>query len=312
MTEQQQRPSSPQEEDLEYIRLPDNFRPAPSAVICGRGRGYYSCPGNVTFREIVQRNVPHYLSQKTKSAKTAVLRDIVEQTKYQNGPNSTPVKFVKQMGCGEWYELSDLTARDKVGNAMREAISAHNKAQREVNNAAVVAAFAPSSSAPPVMTKTSSSRRSTTPPSSKKTATSRSSKRSSYVRQEREQDTRIRSMNTMSSTDMMMVEPILSSSLHMEMPSSSSSNYHRNSSMLSSSQASRNHHHASNHVFGRKVELLSTSQEFFGDHSLMSLSTAFTESMLETASDDAFNWNMEGGSTEFFTKNAMTASASSY
>jgi len=72
---------------------------------------------------VVQDHLNLYLEQRSKVAKTAVLSDIVDYI-HQQQPQT---KFVKQLGCGKWFQLSEALARDKVGNAMREAMSARNK-----------------------------------------------------------------------------------------------------------------------------------------------------------------------------------------
>ena len=107
----------------EYLPLPPGYQPSKQDVVCGRGRGYYNCAGNVRFRNLVKSHVELYASQTTKLEKTAVLEEIVKQVKQQSGQS----RFVKQiMPGGEWCELGDVATREKVGNAMREALSARN------------------------------------------------------------------------------------------------------------------------------------------------------------------------------------------
>ena len=115
----------------DYLPLPDGFEPRKHDVVCGRGRGYYNCAGNVRFRTVVKQHVDLYTQQTTKPQKTAVLELIAKQVQQNNGNGES--KFVKQLPNGTWCELGDVATREKVGNAMREALSARNTAKVTTN-----------------------------------------------------------------------------------------------------------------------------------------------------------------------------------
>lgn len=102
--------------------LPHKYEAGPNDVVCGRGKGSYNRPGNKKFRALVQEYVPRYVNARTKLDKSMVLSAIVEKVREENGG-----RFIKQRKGGEWYEIGDEQAREKVGHAIREAIAAGEK-----------------------------------------------------------------------------------------------------------------------------------------------------------------------------------------
>ena len=102
--------------------LPHKYEAGPNDVVCGRGKGSYNRPGNKKFRALVQEYVPRYVNARTKLDKSMVLSAIVEKVREENGG-----RFIKQRKGGEWHEIGDEQAREKVGHAIREAIAAGEK-----------------------------------------------------------------------------------------------------------------------------------------------------------------------------------------
>ena len=103
------------------IPLPIDYKPLKQDVVCGRGRGFYKCAGNVRFRNFVKQHVESYISQETKAGKMALMEWIVQQAKEQLG-----CRFIKPMPDGTWCELNGVAAREKVRGALREALSQRN------------------------------------------------------------------------------------------------------------------------------------------------------------------------------------------
>ena len=97
------------------------LEPTDQDVTCGRGKGSYNRPGNRRFRDIVHRNMPSYLSCSSKLDKTIILNTIIAEVQLYGG------RFLKHTKKEGWFEISDEQAREKVGHAMREAISSANK-----------------------------------------------------------------------------------------------------------------------------------------------------------------------------------------
>jgi hypothetical protein len=103
----------------EPATLLDSFQPSELDVICGRGKGCYDQAGNIRMRDICKANISKYLAAKTKLDKSLVISDIVEQV--QNNGTARFVKLDKDLG---WVVISDEKAREKVGHALREALTA--------------------------------------------------------------------------------------------------------------------------------------------------------------------------------------------
>ena len=85
-------------------------------ICCGRGKGYFGHPGNKVFQESVRDNLYLYNDAESKSAKSAVVADIVKDL-YDKG-----VRFIKKDvdAGGKWYVLSKSTAHEKTGHAIRD------------------------------------------------------------------------------------------------------------------------------------------------------------------------------------------------
>lgn len=102
-------------------QLTETCSPSCFDVICGRGKGSYNRPGNKRFRSIVASYVERYLASKTKDDKSMILALIIERIHEQNNRNAHFLKYDSE--CMVWRKMSTEEAREKVGHAMREAIS---------------------------------------------------------------------------------------------------------------------------------------------------------------------------------------------
>jgi methyltransferase-like protein len=110
--------------------LPQGFQPSEYDVVCGRGRGFYRKSGNKRFRAIVLTHIEEYRRMKTKIDKTSTVSQVIDHVLSQNDGN---VRFVKQIDSKMWEELGHDQIRDKVGHAIREALSSQNKGKNSTN-----------------------------------------------------------------------------------------------------------------------------------------------------------------------------------
>ena len=101
--------------------LGPSYVPRPHDVKCGRGKGSYNRPGNIQFRNLIERFRAPYLTKRTTVEKTALLNQIVDE--YQDAYGG---RFIKKE-AGQWVELSREEVRAKVGHAMRQVIHAFDK-----------------------------------------------------------------------------------------------------------------------------------------------------------------------------------------
>lgn len=104
----------------EYAPLPDNYQPTDYDIVCGRGKGSYNKPGNRRFRAMVKAHIGDYLLARSRLDKSAVLSTIMDRVRSQNDGQ---VRFVSLDENGQWMEISDEQAREKVGHTMREALT---------------------------------------------------------------------------------------------------------------------------------------------------------------------------------------------
>jgi len=104
----------------EPIQLPDSYQPSDYDVVNGRGKGAYMRPGNKRFRAIVSQYVADYVAAKTKFDKSSVMLMVIDRVKEQDNGKAKFVTCKK----GQWYEITDEKAREKVGHCLRETLAA--------------------------------------------------------------------------------------------------------------------------------------------------------------------------------------------
>jgi hypothetical protein len=93
--------------------LPSDFIPGACDVICGRGRMVNDHPGNAAFRELTEKVANRYHAVDSKLEKSTIISRIVQLVKAESSPAGGG--FVKLEKDGQWYEVGDLYAREKVG-----------------------------------------------------------------------------------------------------------------------------------------------------------------------------------------------------
>jgi len=93
------------------------FNPGPTDVICARGGAAYSHSGNCRFRAIIEMNAKGYSEAESKTHKSTIVSTIVASIRDVN-PRG---RFVKKEG-GEWHEVGEGVAREKVGQSLRDSL----------------------------------------------------------------------------------------------------------------------------------------------------------------------------------------------
>jgi len=109
--------------------FPQDFVPSPKDVILGRGKGTFAHTGNRRFRLIIAMNLKKYVDAKTKADKSIIVASIVDRVREGSPINGGFVK--KDVKTGRWMSIDEAVARDKVGHAMRDAVSASKQAMKE-------------------------------------------------------------------------------------------------------------------------------------------------------------------------------------
>jgi hypothetical protein len=96
-------------------QLGADFKPSDYSVICGRGKDSYNHTGNRCFRILASVFVERYSRADSKTAKAALVLNIVSMIRHAGG------HFCK---CekGTWYEVGDRCAREKVSAYFRDML----------------------------------------------------------------------------------------------------------------------------------------------------------------------------------------------
>lgn len=96
----------------------------PYDILCGRSKNAYHNIGNKRFRVIISWNFERYISSTTRTEKTAIVLSIVNTLK-----NDIGGRFLKEQD-NQYVEISQKEAREKVGHALRDMVSAQRRTQK--------------------------------------------------------------------------------------------------------------------------------------------------------------------------------------
>ena len=106
----------------EPMSLGSNYEPGPYDVICARGNEAWNHPGNRYFRSLIEEAHPRYLKATSKPERSIIVSQVVESVRRKG---TGFVKYEKGFGDnkddGQWIEIGDHLAREKVGHQFRNA-----------------------------------------------------------------------------------------------------------------------------------------------------------------------------------------------
>jgi hypothetical protein len=98
--------------------LPPDFQPSNYSIICGNKRKYFNSVGNRRFRILVKMYIQQYLDAPGKLEKSFIVTKVMNIIR-----EAQPVgAFVSLEKDGRWYEVSERTAREKVGSFFRDCL----------------------------------------------------------------------------------------------------------------------------------------------------------------------------------------------
>lgn len=90
-----------------------DYQPNSTDIICGRGNAVKLHSGNIRFLQIVNDHLKKYSIASSKLERSMIVSDVVELC-----------HFIKKIG-GVWHTCDDQTAREKVGQRLRDLL--HSK-----------------------------------------------------------------------------------------------------------------------------------------------------------------------------------------
>ena len=88
--------------------------PSDMDVLCGRDRNFAKHPGNLLYRQLVERQASAYALALTKPAKMKITKSIVHTMQTQHGS-----RFLRRTEASVWETLTNIQARDKTSHALR-------------------------------------------------------------------------------------------------------------------------------------------------------------------------------------------------
>ncbi|KAI2490311.1 hypothetical protein MHU86_24275 [Fragilaria crotonensis] len=96
----------------------EGFAPGKYDVLCNRSRHAFNHVGNRRFRVIVENHAPGFAALRTKAERSLMIQSILGIIKAAQG------KFVEKNKDGTWDEVGLVKRKEKVGHALRAAITA--------------------------------------------------------------------------------------------------------------------------------------------------------------------------------------------
>lgn len=99
-----------------------DFEPGPYDVICARGKQVWDHVGNRRFRLLIDLSIDRYMKARTRMDKSIMVFGLVDMIRQASLTGGGFVRRIKCNGKMNWCEVGDITARDKVGHAIRDAI----------------------------------------------------------------------------------------------------------------------------------------------------------------------------------------------
>lgn len=107
--------------DNNISMLPSDFEPEETDVICQRGKDSFDHVGNKLFRELIEKHISSYLEAGSRHEKSTIVSKIYDHIRHNARKPSTG--FVrKDLLTRRWFVVNEKEARDKVGQALRDAI----------------------------------------------------------------------------------------------------------------------------------------------------------------------------------------------
>ncbi|KAL3942727.1 MAG: hypothetical protein SGBAC_003134 [Bacillariaceae sp.] len=107
-----------EEEPLDL--LPEGFVPGKWDVICQRGKECFDHVGNRRFRMIIDSHLSTYMEVMSRRQKTRIVSTIVKNITVAAASGGGFVR--KDLLTRRWYKVNEKLAREKVGQALRDAI----------------------------------------------------------------------------------------------------------------------------------------------------------------------------------------------
>lgn len=97
------------------LQATDRKEPAPFDILCGKDKTFNKHQGNRIFRHTISAFQDAYAKAASKQHKMSITKEIVQKLRAEHG-----ARFVK-LQKGQWQEISEQMARDKVSHALRFA-----------------------------------------------------------------------------------------------------------------------------------------------------------------------------------------------
>jgi hypothetical protein len=99
------------------FQLPPDFSPSPYSVLIGRGKSCTEATGNKRLKVIVSTFLNEYSNAGSRIEKSIIVGKIVDIVR-----EACPLgAFIKQEN-GNWWEVSDHMARERVGSMLRDSL----------------------------------------------------------------------------------------------------------------------------------------------------------------------------------------------
>ena len=118
-------PQKVEKPDSKPIALPKGYIPSDNDVILGKGKKNWHHQGNIRFRQLTRSQVKAYQKYPEKEDRDQIIRNIIQEVLVRGG------RFVRQNEDGDWFDIGEGQARDKVDHSLRDQVYVQSKQQQQ-------------------------------------------------------------------------------------------------------------------------------------------------------------------------------------
>jgi hypothetical protein len=112
---------------VELEPFPYEYEPHENAVLCGRGRMCKEACGNLRLQKMCKTFLKEYAQDTGKKGKSEIVSNIMEMVRASCAPSDGFVRF----NDDRWWEVDDVTARQKVTGMLRDSLSSKYKSSTQ-------------------------------------------------------------------------------------------------------------------------------------------------------------------------------------
>jgi hypothetical protein len=110
--------------------LPLEYQPSSFDIICGRGPACFNHPGNVAFRQVIEKYLDRYEVATNKVEKTKIVSEVASEALHSDDSIYKVVRWCRIRKL--WFEIPEIIFRQKIGQTMRDTLLMRDPQKRAI------------------------------------------------------------------------------------------------------------------------------------------------------------------------------------